>query len=110
MIAVLRLYLDEGWRPKDMPTVRCFVVGCSRSGTTLLSVMLDRHSQLAMTPETGFYGEIAPRLAETGPTELERHLSQWSRLPELGLEPNAVVDHCGANRAPGQVFEVILRL
>jgi len=37
-----------------------FVVGCPRSGTTLLGVILDRHSELAITPETGFYDEIAP--------------------------------------------------
>ncbi|RIK67300.1 MAG: sulfotransferase [Planctomycetota bacterium] len=32
-----------------------FVVGCQRSGTTALAVMLDRHSRLAMMPETQFF-------------------------------------------------------
>lgn len=32
-----------------------FIVGMPRSGTTLLSCMLDAHSQLAVTPETNFY-------------------------------------------------------
>ena len=61
--------------------VKCFVVGCPRSGTTLLSVMLDRHSQLAMTPETSFYIEIAPRLEDPRRPPLFELLAGWSRLP-----------------------------
>lgn len=32
-----------------------FIVGCPRSGTTLLSVLLDRHSSVAVPPETFFF-------------------------------------------------------
>jgi hypothetical protein len=32
-----------------------FIVGYPRSGTTLLSVLLDRHSQIAVPPETNFF-------------------------------------------------------
>lgn len=32
-----------------------FVVGCPRSGTTLLTVLLDRHDEIVMTPETHFF-------------------------------------------------------
>jgi hypothetical protein len=36
-----------------------FIVGAPRSGTTLLRLMLDAHSQLAIPPETGFIVPIA---------------------------------------------------
>jgi len=90
--------------------VKCFVVGCPRSGTTLLSVMLDRHSRLAMTPETSFYMEIAPALDDTRRPPLDDILAAWSRLPELGLEPGAVVRRCGGRETPGHVFAAILEL
>lgn len=32
-----------------------FIVGCPRSGTTLLTVLLDRHSRIAVPPETFFF-------------------------------------------------------
>ena len=38
-----------------------FVVGCERSGTTLLRVLLDRHSLVAVTEETHFFPEIYER-------------------------------------------------
>ncbi|MFN2541769.1 MAG: sulfotransferase [Chthoniobacterales bacterium] len=36
-----------------------FIVGVSRSGTTLLRMMLDAHSQLAIPPETHFIPKVA---------------------------------------------------
>ena len=35
------------------------VVGCPRSGTSLLAVMLDSHPELAVPPETSFIGPVA---------------------------------------------------
>ncbi|MFN8419434.1 MAG: sulfotransferase [Anaerolineae bacterium] len=71
-----------------------FIVGCSRSGTTLLSVLLDRHSRLCVTPETAFFDEIAPQLAAiSDERSLLRLLRQWRRLPELHLEPESVLQH-----------------
>jgi hypothetical protein len=90
--------------------VKCFVVGCSRSGTTLLSVMLDRHSQLAMTPETGFYAEISPHLRENSKAELAALLSRWPRLSELDLTVDNVVDLCDEPISAGAAFSTILRL
>lgn len=42
-----------------MPTPASFIVGAPRSGTTLLRLMLDAHSQLAIPPETGFLTAVA---------------------------------------------------
>jgi hypothetical protein len=35
------------------------IVGCPRSGTSLLAVMLDSHPELAIPPETSFVGAVA---------------------------------------------------
>lgn len=35
-----------------------FIVGCGRSGTTLLKTILNVHQDIAVTPETFFYGSI----------------------------------------------------
>lgn len=37
-----------------------FIVGCDRSGTTLLAALLDRHSQIAVPPETHFFRNTCP--------------------------------------------------
>jgi len=86
-----------------------FVVGCPRSGTTLLGVILDRHSELAITPETGFYDEIAPQL-RSAKHDLKAVLNNWNRLPELGLEVDAVVKHLEQNYTHVQLFETLLAL
>jgi len=39
-----------------------FIVGCPRSGTTLLQSMLASHSELFSAPETSFFSRIIPRL------------------------------------------------
>jgi hypothetical protein len=54
-----------------------FIVGVPRSGTTLLRLMLDGHSQLAIPPETGF----VTRVARLGP--LGRALLTRQRLHRL---------------------------
>ncbi len=38
-----------------------FIVGAPRSGTTLLAVLLDRHSNISIGPETQFFTEFVPR-------------------------------------------------
>jgi Sulfotransferase family len=59
------------------PNPYVFVVGCPRSGTTLLRRMLDAHPDLAMTPETHWI----PKLLERG-----------RGVTREGLVSNEVVD------------------
>jgi sulfotransferase family protein len=46
---------------RDVTTPFPFVVGCPRSGTTLLRAMLDSHPELAVPGESYFIVELAPR-------------------------------------------------
>ena len=50
-----------------------FVVGCPRSGTTLLRCMLDSHRHLAVPPESHFIARLAPRNARS-PFDIEQIL------------------------------------
>ena len=52
-----------------------FVVGMPRSGTTLLSALLDAHSRIAITPETHFYTRCGG--GRPGETTVE---DVWTRL------------------------------
>jgi hypothetical protein len=75
-----------------------FLVGCPRSGTTLLSVLLHAHPRIAMPPETRFllpvylernsYGDLALR---DNRYRLARRLTRkGARFPLLGLNRRAV--------------------
>ena len=55
-----------------------FIVGMPRSGTTLLSALLDAHSQIAIAPETHFYTRGRPEDPATPDTVEEA----WTRLQQ----------------------------
>jgi hypothetical protein len=90
-VAVARARLRTPERPPAP-----FVVGVPRSGTTLLRLMLDAHSELAIPPETHFLPKLI-RLckqaggdgsdARAGAIEL---ITQHRRWPDFGLEPEDV--------------------
>ncbi|MGH9026753.1 MAG: sulfotransferase family protein [Acidimicrobiia bacterium] len=65
-----------------------FVVGCPRSGTTLMRVMLDSHPRLAVPRETHFVVGLAIR-SRRHPVTVEDIVSN-PRFSELGLEPDVV--------------------
>src|SRR5262245_23713200 len=48
--------------PRDQNTDPFFIVGCSRSGTTLLQVLIDAHPRLAVPPESHIYDRFGPFL------------------------------------------------
>jgi hypothetical protein len=71
-----------------------FIVGCPRSGTTLLQRLLDCHPQLAITPETHwiarwFHDKAGKGITSDGRVskKLLRKLSAHPRFAELGVRP-----------------------
>jgi hypothetical protein len=71
-----------------------FIVGCPRSGTTLLQRLLDGHAQLAITPETHwiprwFHDRQGKGITADGRVskKLLRKLSSHPRFAELGVTP-----------------------
>lgn len=108
--------------PADRGTSRgpIFIVGHWRSGTTLLSVMLDRHSAIAVTPETHFVEQMAPRFSPSWPNPKERpeiapidfiaRMLNDTRLVDLRLEPARVLECLGERPlTPDNVFDSVLR-
>jgi LPS sulfotransferase NodH len=91
-----------------------FVIGCPRSGTTLLQLMLHSHPRIAVPPETRFlipayfhrkvYGDM--RVADN-----RRALAEWiatgkgTKFRELGLNADEFVEE--AVRAPGSLGSVL---
>ena len=76
-----------------------FVLGVRRSGTTLLRVMLDRHSRLAVPDESYFIPQLADR--HRGPIEVEAFVDDLRRLPTL-REWEVDIDAVRGRLRPGQ--------
>jgi hypothetical protein len=68
-----------------------FVVGASRSGTTLLRLMLDAHPELAIPPETHFIPRLvqACQMAADPRDGFAEVLTAGNRWVEFGLDPAA---------------------
>lgn len=65
-----------------------FVVGCPRSGTTLLQRMLDNHSDLAVANDTHFIPRVIAKEKEANPaltSELVERVRSYRRVERLGL-------------------------
>lgn len=64
-----------------------FIVGCPRSGTTLLQRIIDAHFQITITPETHwipkYYRSLAPGGAITN--EVVTNILEYKRFPNLGI-------------------------
>ncbi|MFK0169906.1 sulfotransferase family protein [Streptomyces sp. NPDC090306] len=76
-----------------------FVLGCPRSGTTLLQLMLHAHPRIALPPETRFVlpaYESRLRFGDLGAPENRAALARWitgrkeTRFDELGLDAGPV--------------------
>lgn len=90
-----------------------FVVGCQRSGTTALSVMLDRHSNIAMLPETQFYHTYIQRDVLAGGPQLHYRMIERALndrfIRATGLSPEEVLDqYCEKEPTHDNLFRSIL--
>jgi hypothetical protein len=85
-----------------------FVVGCPRSGTTLLRVMLDQHPQLAVTNDAAFivktirnvYPQLKKRRISRGysppmTAEVVDYLLQSHRIDSMGLTESQLREMAG---------------
>ncbi|MGE5194005.1 MAG: sulfotransferase family protein [Deltaproteobacteria bacterium] len=96
-----------------------FVVGCPRSGTTLLQRMLDHHPQLAVANDTHFIPRciektvpeaipLAVRGADlTLTAELIDAVKSYHRFPRLGLSPDSVDQAARASRTYRQFVSAL---
>jgi hypothetical protein len=102
--------------PGDRPVI---VVGCPRSGTTLLQVMLHAHPRIAIPPENRFLLPAYHRRRQFGDLRdpaNRRALGQWlvsdrsTMFRDFGLDPDEVVEQVSA--APptlGSVLATVFR-
>jgi hypothetical protein len=71
-----------------------FIVGYERCGTTLLAAALDRHSRLAVPPETHFFTDVSPphqagQSAE--PQFMVSHFFRGFRTRDMGIDQEALL-------------------
>jgi hypothetical protein len=100
-----------------------FVVGCPRSGTTMLQLMLHAHPRIAIPPETRFLLEghrARRRFGDLREIENRRALARWivtnpsTKVADLGLDADAVQEEIVAGpptlgSAMGIVFRAYAR-
>ncbi len=83
-----------------------FVVGCARSGTTMLRAMLDAHSELSIPPESHFIPamwRVRRRYGHPGPVDATRMASDIARtfrFGEWGIPADAVRRRVAALERP----------
>jgi len=84
------------------------LLGVRRSGTTLLRVMLDRHSQLAVPDESYFVPQLARR--HRGAVDPAAFLDDLRRLPTLrewGVSPDHVAPRLRAGMSVGEAIGAV---
>jgi hypothetical protein len=90
-------------KPKRPPAP--FIVGVSRSGTTLLRLMLDAHPELTIPPETHFFSDVA-RACRSGatPEELIGVFTGQRRWGDFQLDADELLQRLRGKDEPGPRF------
>lgn len=94
--------MTENHSLEDQSAPFLFVVGCPRSGTTLLQRMLDNHPQLTIANDTHFILRAAKRILRRDPRplltpELVTAVQSYRRFYRMGLDDGDVkvaAEHC----------------
>ncbi len=105
--------LAKGQRSPSPSSSPLFVVGCERSGTTLLTVMLGRHREIAMMPETHFFLRVVPRATHRPATheEILRRFWDSPRAADIGLDAEAIRSRfAGESPTYSNLFRTLLEL
>lgn len=93
-----------------------FIVGCGRSGTTLLQSMLLSHPDVVIPPETKFYGAFVERAARYGDLRREDRFEEairavWDDQRRRGIETNretfAELARTGEKTWPGLLLALL---
>lgn len=96
-----------------------FIVGASRSGTTLLRQMLNNHNRVWITGETHYFDDLRPRVRQNGtsgldPAEVKRCLDYFARLKrskDSALDPAVLEQEANARGGDADAhFEAFCRL
>ena len=93
-----------------------FVVGCPRSGTTLVQQLLNAHPDIRIGPETHFIHRFWQRRGEYGDLRgqgwdrLVREVSAIPELVDIGISPEEVSAAAGTlePRHPGRLLDSLL--
>ncbi|MDZ7584261.1 MAG: sulfotransferase [Thiobacillus sp.] len=90
-----------------------FIVGVPRSGTTLLSAILNRNSQVCVTPETHYYSIFHSRIGHESllnsnwPSTARRCLYLVDGLREMGLTSEDIIKAADTRRTRAGILSSI---
>jgi hypothetical protein len=96
-----------------MPSHPVFIVGMPRSGTTLLSTMLDAHPAICIAPETHFFTKCTVAMEDASPDAREqavRFLQQEAGVRDMAItEEEWRTIRATAGDAPVDVLRALLK-
>ena len=98
-----------------MPRSPVFVAGMPRSGTTLLSTMLDAHSTISIAPETHFFTKLPSALASASAQSRDETIDFFraeTGVQDMGLsaeEWHTIRTLAGPEARPVDLFAALIR-